>query len=73
MRLLVWSRMQSGVLNGKVGPYHLFSVAFHTGENRYFVAPKLKGQKTVPVGSEAEGVRLAERLYQDFLKVLAGG
>lgn len=69
---LVWSEMQNGTLNAKVGPYHLFSVAWHTGERKWFVAPKIRGQKTVEVKSQEEGKEMAEQLYQNLLSTLAG-
>jgi hypothetical protein len=62
--------MQCGTLNAKVGPYHLFSVAFHTGHKSYFVIPKIKGQKTVVVKSQQEGVEMAENLFKKLLSAL---
>ncbi len=67
---LVWSQMQCGTLNARAGPYHLFSVAYHTGDKVWFVAPKLKGQKTIRVRSAAEGRAVAEGLYRDFVAAL---
>ena len=71
-RPLAWSRMQSRVLNGKVGRLTLFTVAYHTGENRFFVSPKLPGLKPSPVGSETQGMRVAEETYHRYLNYLLG-
>jgi hypothetical protein len=67
---LSWSQMQSGTWNGKVGPYTFFTVAWHTDDHRFFVGSKLPGQKTYPVGSVAEGRKVAQKLWQEFFYFL---
>jgi hypothetical protein len=62
MKPLQWSRMQSGVWNGKVGSVTLMVVALHP-ERGWFVSPKLPGLKTVNVGSEQEGQIVADKLW----------
>jgi hypothetical protein len=54
--------MQTGTWNGKVGQTTLMTVAWYA-KRGWFVAPKLPGLKTVNVGSEQEGMRLAENLW----------
>jgi len=56
------SQMQSGVWNGKAGATTLMTVAWHPGRG-WFVAPKLPGLKTVNVGSDQEGRRVADKLW----------
>lgn len=70
---LKWSVTSKGVLNGKVGPLTLFTVFFHTGENRYFVSAKVPGfSKSIPVGSEEEGVTVAIRMHRRYVRFLVG-
>lgn len=69
MKLLQWSQNQVGNYNGKVGVLTLFVVAYHTGENRWMLLPKLPGFKSVPVGSILEGQRRAAALYQSFMDI----
>jgi hypothetical protein len=72
MRPLKWSQNKAGTLNGKVGDFTLFTVAYYP-ERGYFVAPKLPGlNKTIPVNSEEEGKRKAEALYQRYFDFLKG-
>jgi hypothetical protein len=72
MRQLTWSQNKAGTLNGKVGDFTLFTVAYYP-ERGYFVAPKLPGlNKTIPVNSEEEGRRKAEALYQRYFDFLKG-
>jgi len=70
MKPLTWSRMQSGVWNGKVGQFTFFAVAWHTGEHAYYVFPKLPGIKSVKVQSEADGKFIADQLYKHWLEML---
>ena len=72
MQPLSWTPDKTGNLNGKVGPYTLFTVAFHTGERAFFVFPKLPGLKSVRVGSPEEGRRVAAGLWRRYFKLLAG-
>jgi len=64
--------MKSGVLNGRIEgfPAILITVAYHTGEKRYFVSPKFPGNKTIPVRTQVEGMRIAEKVYLEFVKAL---
>ncbi len=72
MRQLTWSQTKAGTLNGKVGNFTLFTVAYYP-ERGYFVAPKLPGlNKTIPVNSKEEGKRKAEALYQRYFDFLKG-
>jgi hypothetical protein len=72
MRKLIWSQNKAGTLNGKVGDFTLFTVAYYP-ERGYFIAPKLPGlNKTIPVNSEEEGRRKAEALYQRYFDFLKG-
>jgi hypothetical protein len=72
MRQLTWSQNKAGTLNGKVGDFTLFTVAYYP-ERGYFIAPKLPGlNKTIPVNSEEEGKRKAEALYQRYFDFLKG-
>ena len=69
---LTWSPDKTGNWNGKVGPYTLFTVAFHTGERAFSVFPKLPGLKSVRVGSPEEGRRVAAGLWRRYFALLAG-
>ena len=69
---LTWSQGKTGNLNGKVGPYTLFTVAFHTRERAFFVFSKLPGLKSVRVGSPEEGRRVAAGLWRRYFELLAG-
>jgi hypothetical protein len=62
MKPLEWSRMQSGVWNGKVGAITLMTVALHP-ERGWFVAPKLPGLRTVDVADLEEGRQVANKLW----------
>jgi hypothetical protein len=66
---LALSRMKSGVINCKIAAITLFVVAYHAGEG-YFVHPKLPGLKSVRVGCDEEGVTVAIKMYQQFVKEL---
>jgi hypothetical protein len=70
MARLKWEQMKSGTLNAKVGCYHLFSVAYHTGDKAWYVFPKIKGQPSVSVQSQEQGIQVAERLYQELCNTL---
>jgi hypothetical protein len=73
MRQLIWSRNQTGTLNGKVGFITLFTVAYYS-ERGYFLAPKLPGlNKTISVSSEEEGKAQAEVIYKRYVNFLLGG
>lgn len=72
MSQLVWSQTKSGVWNGKVRALTLFTVAWHTSENRFFVASKLPGGGTYTVKDEAEGKRVSEKLWIKFVYYLEG-
>jgi hypothetical protein len=72
MRQLKWSRNEAGTLNGKVGPFTLFTIAYYP-QRGYFVAPKLPGlTKTILVNSEEAGQKKAEALYQRYFDFLKG-
>ena len=64
--------MQSGTLNGKVGGLTMLTVAYHTGEKRYIVSPKIPPGRAIPVTSEEEGKRVAEYMYHKFANFLMG-
>jgi len=72
VRSLTWSRTEIGNLNGKVGPYTFFTVAYHTAEKGYFVFPKLPGLKSLKVSSTEEGCLVATKMYKDFFCFLEG-
>jgi hypothetical protein len=55
------SRMESGVINCKIGAITLFVVAYHAGDG-YFVHSKLPGLKSVRVGCDEEGVTVAIKM-----------
>ncbi len=70
---LKWSRMESGNLNGKVGPVTLFTVNWHTGVRRWFVASKLPGlNRPIPATAESHGMMVAEECWRQYQKFLAG-
>ena len=69
---LKWTRMQSGTLNGKIGNLTLVTVAYHTGDRRFFVSSKMPGGRTFPVNSETEGIHVAENVYSKFVALIVG-
>lgn len=68
---LVWSQMQSGLWNGKVGIRTMFTLGQDGHNAHWILASQLPGgRKGLQVVSEAAGKLLAKQIYAEFLRSL---
>jgi len=67
---LAWSRMQTGILNGKIAHLTMVTVGKHTADGDYVVSPKLLPGKAMRAKSELEAVAKAESLYAGYMSFL---
>lgn len=72
MRPLVWSRMQTRVLNAKIGIVTVGTVGLHTDTGKFVASTKFPGTRSVHCDTEEGAKMQVQLMYSQFMRFING-